>query len=282
MLVVLVFIRICAGCGRRLRFGFFIERIGEDNGIRPVPGVVQRVNVEVSIIRQAVDAHIQLAAVQCGVKLVVDIDRRNTGKVVIGFYAQERAVDARAKDRRRKVHAVHVQRQFMHRAGSVCDKEKHGAVFQHRALHAAVFQKLLRHVERTHTGKNYLDLLPVGAVQVDHAHVNRRGAVLPAARHIGVQRIRTFHRRFFGQLRFFRFRRRYIFAAGFLLRSFLRGRLFGCFCRGVFRGTGERFFCDGSARQDAERQHKTEQQRENTQPVTLLRVHLFPPPFPAR
>ena len=173
----------------------------------------------------------------------------------------------------------------MHRAGSVCDKEKHGAVFQHRALHAAVFQKLLRHVERTHTGKNYLDLLPAGAIQVDHAHADRRGMVLPAARHIGIQRICAFHRRFFGQFRFFRFlrfRRRRVFAAGFRLWSFLRGRLFGGFCRGVFRGTGERFFCNGSPRQDAERQHKTEQQRENTQPVTLLRVHLFPPPFPAR
>ena len=173
----------------------------------------------------------------------------------------------------------------MHRASPVCDKDKHGAVFQHRALHTAVFQKLLRHVKRTHTGKDYLDFLPAGAVQVDHAHQNRRGTVLPAARHIGIQHIRAYHRRFFGQFRFFRFLRfrwRGIFVAGFLLRSFLRGRLFGCFCRGVFRGTGERFFCDGSARQDAERQHKTEQQRENTQPVTLLRVHLFPPPFPAR
>ena len=173
----------------------------------------------------------------------------------------------------------------MHDTGPVCDKEKHGAVFQHRALHAAVFQKLLRHIKRTHTGKDYLDFLPAGAVQIDHAHQNRRGTVLPAARYIGVQCIRALHRRFFGQFRFFRFLRfrwRGIFVAGSRLRSFLHGRLFGGFCRGLLRGIGERFFRNGSAGQDAKRQHKTEQQRENAQPVTLLRVHLFLPPFPAR
>ena len=61
MLVVLIIAGVRRGCGgwRRLRF-FFVERIGKYNIVRPVPGIVQRVDVEIGVVRQVINADVQL------------------------------------------------------------------------------------------------------------------------------------------------------------------------------------------------------------------------------
>ena len=59
MLVVLIIAGVRRGCGRRFRF-FFVERIGKYNIVRPVPGIVQRVDVEIGVVRQVINADVQL------------------------------------------------------------------------------------------------------------------------------------------------------------------------------------------------------------------------------
>ena len=59
MLVVLIIAGVRRGCGRRFRF-FFVERIGKYNIVRPVSGIVQRVDVEIGVVRQVINADVQL------------------------------------------------------------------------------------------------------------------------------------------------------------------------------------------------------------------------------
>ena len=60
MLVVLIIAGVRRRGWRRLRF-FFVERIGKYNIVRPVPGIVQRVDVEIGVVRQVINADVQLA-----------------------------------------------------------------------------------------------------------------------------------------------------------------------------------------------------------------------------
>ena len=59
MLVVLIIAGVRRGCGRQFRF-FFVERIGKYNIVRPVPGIVQRVDVEIGVVPQIINTDIQL------------------------------------------------------------------------------------------------------------------------------------------------------------------------------------------------------------------------------